>query len=162
MPFMRLAALPLLLLASLAAMGAAPSPANTRTEPHHAKLHSANRAAAPSGPPHAWLFGIWTGGLFPVLDGMAAQDCRMQPTVVFAKDQVAHATLLGTTMTTLNLESVRATAAGAEFRFAPDTDAAAGFGCEQPDELHVVRIGPDEINFPGCKSFPYPLQRCAS
>ena len=113
-----------------------------------------------SGPPHAWLFGTWTGGLFPVLDGMTAQDCSTQPTVVFSKDDVSHATLLGTTMARRAVETVRTTPAGAEFRFTPVPDPAAGFGCENPDELHVARTSANVISFPRCSAFPYPLERC--
>ncbi len=53
---------PLLLAAGTAVAHAQPRPARR-----------GNVSAA--GPPHAWLFGAWTGGLFPVLDGMLAQDC---------------------------------------------------------------------------------------
>ena len=35
-----------------------------------------------------------------------------------------------------------------------------GFGCEDPDLLHVQRRGENEISFPGCPEFPYPLVRC--
>ena len=116
--------------------------------------------AAPGGPPHAWLFGVWTGGLFPVLDGMTAQDCKMEPTVVFARDQVNHASLLGTAIVQRVIETVRTTPAGAEFRFTPDADAEAGFGCEDANVLHVTRENDHAISFPHCTAFPYPLERC--
>ena len=35
-----------------------------------------------------------------------------------------------------------------------------GFGCASPDFLHVQRRGENEITFPGCTDFPYPLVRC--
>jgi hypothetical protein len=148
---MRFAALCLLLLATLGNASAKPPPAERTAAAAH---------AAPSGPPHAWLFGTWTGGLFPVLDGMVAQDCRTQPTVTFSRDLVNHTSLLSTAMSSREVATVRATPNGAEFRFAPATDPAASFGCENPDELHVARSGVDQINFPHCSAFPYSLERC--
>ncbi len=32
-------------------------------------------ASAQQGPPHAWLFGTWTGGLFPVPSTMTPAAC---------------------------------------------------------------------------------------
>ncbi len=131
-----------------------------------AKPHAPSHAAAPKAPstanqpPHAWLFGSWTGGLFPVLDGMVAQDCRTQPTVVFSKDVVGHASLLSTGLTQRNIVTVRATPKGAEFTFAP-TAAGPRFGCANEDELHVLRENRNEISFPNCTAFPYPLERCS-
>ena len=114
----------------------------------------------PSGPPHAWLFGSWTGGLFPVLDGMEEQDCRTQATVVFSQDVVAHAGLTSTGLTRRVIETVRTTAAGAEFRFSPNPADTDTFGCEDPNELHVARENDTTISFPRCAAFPYPLRRC--
>jgi hypothetical protein len=104
------------------------------------------QTAAPA-PPHAWLFGAWTGGIFPAPSAMTAQQCLAQPTVIFTRDLVmrfeaapippANANLLGLT---------------------PPT--TVGFGCSSPDELHVVRKGENEITFPDCSDFPYPLVRC--
>jgi hypothetical protein len=37
---------------------------------------------------------------------------------------------------------------------------AQGFGCANPDELHVERRNNNEIVFPGCADFPNPLVRC--
>ena len=121
---------------------------------------SRGRAQA-GGPPHAWLFGVSTGGLFPVLDGMAAQDCRTQPTVVFSQDVLAHATLTGTGMTQRVIETARASPTGAEFRLTPDPADPAGFGCNGADVLHVARESNGAISFPHCAAFPYPLQHCA-
>jgi hypothetical protein len=149
---MRVAALCLITLASLASAAIA----KTHTSPQSA---AATHVAA-NQPPHAWLYGSWTGGLFPVLEGMAAQDCRTQPTVVFSKDVVGHATLLGTGLNQRNIATVRATPTGAEFTFVPDSTSTPGFGCETDDELHVTRNGLNEIDFPNCKAFPYPLERC--
>ncbi len=142
---MRRAALLLLLLPGLAAAQTRP-----RREPEPAKT-----------PPHAWLFGAWTGGLFPVLEGQLAQDCRTQPTVAFAQDAVGHASLTAASLTPRVIETVRTSASGAEFRFTPDATDAAGFGCDDPNELHVAREGA-AISFPHCAGFPYPLERCPS
>ena len=132
--------------------------------------------AQQAAPPHAWLFGSWTGGLFPVPAGMTAQMCLSQPMVIFTHDLVLRATLIDTTYQQRVIETARSNPAGTEFRFAPSTDTSAdvtagllgrppqpakmGFGCENPDVLHVQRRGPDEIVFQGCADFPEPLIRC--
>ena len=147
-----LSTLPLLAGLLLPGAGHAQSRArSSRQAPH--------TPAAPAGPPHAWLFGVWTGGLFPVLDGMMAQDCKAQPTVVFGRDAVGHSTLLGTGLVERVIETVRTTPTGAEFRFAPQP-VQAGFGCDDPNTLHVARGPGNQITFPQCAAFPYPLQRC--
>jgi len=148
---MRVAAVCLIALAGLATAAAA--------KPHAPSHAAAQPAAAANQPPHAWLFGSWTGGLFPVLDGMMAQDCRTQPTVVFTKDVVAHAALLSTGLTQRTIATVRATPKGAEFTFAP-AESGPRFGCANEDELHVAKINSNEISFPNCTAFPYPLERC--
>ena len=129
-------------------------------------------ASAQSGqPPHGWLFGTWTGGLFPVPNGLAAQACFSQPVVIFTRDLVLRATLTEQELTQREIETVRATATGAEFRFAGRPGAGSGllgsrvppmtgFGCESADVLHVQRRGENEIAFPGCADFPNPLVRC--
>jgi hypothetical protein len=147
---MRLTALCLTAAASLVLAAAGPRPAARYPGP----------AAAANQPPHAWLYGTWTGGLFPVLDGMTAQDCRTQPTVVFGRDAVGYASLLGTTMTQRVIATVRATPTGTEFTFTPGTAGGPGFDCPNPDQLFVSRATPDRVMFPDCKAFPYPLQRC--
>lgn len=114
---------------------------------------------APAGPPHAWLFGAWTGGLFPVLDGQLEQDCRTERTVVFAQDVVGHASLTGSDMAQSVIETVRTTPTGAEFRFAPQA-GDSGFGCADPNGLPVLRESPTTISFPLCAAFPYKLERC--
>ena len=122
-------------------------------------------------PPHAWLFGAWTGGLFPVAPGLAAEACRSQPSVVFGQDAVARSSLIQPGMTQRVIETANATKGRVEFRFVPASDtpgnvlgqpdtAASGFGCDSPDVLHVQRRGENEIAFPGCADFPNPLVRC--
>ncbi len=135
---MRRAAFCLALLAMLGHAAAKPHPASTPSP----------APQIPKGPPHAWLFGTWTGGLFPVLDGKLAEDCHTQPTVGFGKDLVTHASLLGGAMSEQTIETVRTTPTGAEFRFAPGGDASSSFGCESPNVLHVARENSNKINFP--------------
>ena len=151
---MRFAVLCLMTLASLTGAAVARPHAPAKSTP--ASQASANQ------PPHAWLYGTWTGGLFPVLAGMAPQDCRAQPTVQFGKDTIEHASLLGTGMVPRSIATVRATPTGAEFTLIPETTATPGFGCDNPDDLHVTRNGLNEIIFSGCSAFPYPLERCTS
>lgn len=117
-------------------------------------------AGRTGAPPHAFLFGSWTGGLFPVVDSALQQNCRTQPTVVFAQDVVAHGTLIGSTLAQRVIETVRTSPTGAEFRFAPDADDPAGFGCDDANTLHVQRDSDTRISFPRCAAFPYPLERC--
>ncbi len=151
---MRRATLCLSLLAMLAALGdATAKPHNTPAPPP--------AAPAPKGPPHAWLFGAWTGGLFPVLDGKLAEDCRTQSTVHFSRDLVSHSDLLGNTVEQ-TVVTARTTPTGAEFHFVPGgATAANGFGCEDPGVLHVARETNDKISFPRCVAYPYPLERCS-
>ena len=129
--------------------------AAARTRPIPAATSTPSQA-----PPHAWLFGAWSGGLFPVLADDVAEDCRTQQTVLFAKDTVAHGSLTGSQMTQRVIETVRTTPQGAVFRFTPQP-GDAGFGCPDPDGLPVLRDGPDGSRFPDCKLFPYPLTRCS-
>jgi len=139
-----------------------------------AALSPARPQAAPQ--PHAWLFGAWTGGLFPAPSGLTAETCLAQPVVIFTRDLVLRATLTDPTYTQRVIATVRATSSGFEFRFDPGASSAtaaaggvlglagpaqeAGFGCEGPDVLHVQRRGANEIEFPGCADFPSPLVRC--
>lgn len=134
-------------------------------------------APAPSAfsqaqPPHAWLFGTWTGGLFPPPSTMSTQACFSQPTVIFTRDLVMRATLTDQTLVQRVIESARAVTGGAEFRFASmaattnprmlggsDTQMM-GFGCPTANDLVVQKRGDNEIAFPGCADFPYPLVRC--
>ncbi len=149
-----------------------------RSLPLAAMLLAAAFPALPAGaqrgqPPHAWLFGAWTGGLFPAAPHLSAQTCQSQPAVVFRQDVVARASLIQPGLTQRVVETANATRDRVEFRFVPAGDtpgsmlgqpasAAAGFGCDSPDVLHVQRMGPNEITFPGCKDFPNPLVRCPS
>ncbi len=120
-------------------------------------------------PPHAWLFGTWTGGLFPPPQTMTTEACFSQPTVIFTRDLVMRATLTEQTLIQREVETARSVPSGAEFRFAAPLAATRmfagdgpqiGFGCASPNELAVQRRGENEISFPGCREFPYPLVRC--
>jgi hypothetical protein len=121
--------------------------------------------AQPAGPPHAWVLGSWTGGLFPPVDTEGAA-CFAQPSVIFLRDSVMRVASLDFAYRQRLMETVAATADGAlEFRFVPVPQARGipeiGFGCgADPDRLLVRRIGPDEIAFPGCVEFPATLRRC--
>lgn len=129
----------------------------------------APRAHAQAEPPHAWLFGTWTGGLFPVPSRIPVEACLAQPVVIFTRDLVLRATLTDQLLSQRVIATARAVPGGAEFRFGA-TDATprmfgggpgrVGFGCETPDMLTVQRRGENEISFPGCSDFPYPLVRC--
>lgn len=121
-------------------------------------------------PPHAWLFGTWTGGIFPVPNGLSNQACLSQPVVIFTRDLVLRATITDQMLTQREIETARTSSQGAEFRFTAagggsgllgvGAGPAVGFGCASPDELHVQRRGDNEITFPGCADFPNPLVRC--
>ena len=129
--------------------------------------------AAPPQPPHAWLFGTWTGGIFPTPSGVTAQACLSQPVVIFTRDVVLRATLTSELYIQRVIESARTGPNGAEFRFAQamppatgplglaDEATVTGFGCaDGPDVLNVERKTDNEIAFPHCADFPYPLIRC--
>jgi hypothetical protein len=156
-----LVAAPLLAAPSHRAPGR-PAPAQTQIEP------------VPSGPPQAWLFGAWTGGLFPPPSHLTAESCLAQPSVIFTRDVVMRSTLTEITFVQRIVETARTSGGHVEFRFTPEQNQAQsgsllgvasdqpppGFGCESPDVLHVQRKGENEITFPGCADFPNPLVRC--
>lgn len=164
-------------LAALCLAPAQATPHGHEAPPHAAAPRAAQapRAAARGGPPHAFLFGSWTGGLFPVQAGsLTAASCLASPTVVFTRDLVLRATLTDPVYLQRQDETVRTSPRGAEFRFisqggGPAASAlgiepagSTGFGCEDPDVLHVERRSENEIAFPGCADFPNPLVRCPS
>ena len=132
----------------------------------------AEAQATPPGPPHEWVFGAWTGGIFPVGD-VDASACFGSPTVIFTRDVVMRVAVLDTAYHQRTIETAATLPdGGLEFRFvpvAPATRALAGrlppdigFGCGgSPDLLRVQRRGPDEIAFPDCGDFPSSLKRCA-
>ncbi|MEO9191660.1 MAG: hypothetical protein ABI224_16890 [Acetobacteraceae bacterium] len=121
--------------------------------------------------PHAFLFGAWTGGLFPPPSSVTAQDCLAQPSVIVTRDVVMRATLTSVAYIQREIETARGTGNGIDIHFVtagPRATAGGlgiapadfGFGCDSADVLHVQRLSPNEISFPGCKDFPFPLVRC--
>ena len=123
--------------------------------------------------PQAFLLGAWTGGLFPTPSQLSAEQCLAQPTVIFTRDVVMRATLIDAFYVQRLVETARGTGNGVDFQFSTAAAPAAaaglpdftgggnlGFGCESVDVLHVQRITPNQIRFPGCKDFPFPLIRC--
>lgn len=123
------------------------------------------RAQSPASPPHAWLFGAWIGGIFPPPVTLGAQECLAQPMVIFTRDVVMRAVMVSPAYMQRQIDTARATANGFEVRLlpaAPTPGAETGFGCPNPNILPVQRRGDNEITFPGCTDFPFPLIRCAT
>lgn len=126
--------------------------------------------------PHAFLFGSWIGGLYPPPTTLSGRECLASPTVIFTRDVVMRATVTDVAYIQRLIETVRDTGNGAEFRLVPGapphpvassgmfnlTPAPVdiGFGCGDPSVLRVVRRSDNEISFPNCSAFPYPLVRC--
>jgi hypothetical protein len=125
-------------------------------------------AEAPAAPPHSWLFGAWVGGMFPPPATLSTQECLSQPMVIFTRDVVMRATMTSPTYLERQISTVRATTTGFEFKFVPatpqppETEADVSFGCNDPDGLVVQRQGENQIAFPGCTQFPFPLVRCGT
>jgi len=121
-------------------------------------------------PPHEWLFGSWTGGIFPPGETEGPR-CLAQPTVIFTRDVVMRVGILDLAYRQRAVETVATRADGASFRFTPAAPPGmaarlppdVGFGCPGgPDVLEIQRLGPDEIVFPECREMPSPLRRCGS
>jgi hypothetical protein len=125
--------------------------------------------------PHAWLFGAWIGGLYPPPVTLSTQECLAEPVVIFTRDLVLRSTITSETYVQRRIDTALATANGTEIHlihplgatpagaavFGDQGDPAPiGFGCETQDVLHVQRVGTNEISFPHCTEFPYPLIRC--
>jgi hypothetical protein len=127
--------------------------------------------ARPSGPPHGWLFGVWTGGQFPPGD-TDSQACYGAATVIFLRDVVMRSSPLDVAYRQRIIETVAAMQdGGLEFRFVPAAPPGGpfggrvppdvGFGCDDnPNLLRIERRGPNEIAFPNCREFPSVLRRC--
>jgi len=134
-------------------------------------LLATGAAAQQSQAPHEWLFGSWTGGIFPPTDTEGPR-CTAQPTVIFTRDLVLRTGILDPLYRQRVIETVAARQGGASFRFQPAGPPGAagrglppdvGFGCPGgPDVLEVQQTGPDEITFPSCREMPSPLRRCGS
>jgi len=128
-------------------------------------------AGAQQQPPLTFLLGEWTGGLFPPPTVISADQCLAQPTVIFTRDTVMRASFTEEFYSQHLVETVRGTGTGVVLRFsaaAPQQSPSlaglggddSGFGCDGSDELRVERMGPNQISFPNCKDFPFPLVRC--
>ncbi len=128
------------------------------------------------GYPHGFLFGAWVGGMLPAPTTLNALECQASPTVLFTRDVIFRANPFNATYAQSLVETVRDVGGGVEFRLVPiDAPSAAlqgllgaagsvaegvGFGCGDRAVLRVQRRGANEISFPNCKEFPYPLVRC--
>lgn len=119
-------------------------------------------AQRPAAPPHAFLFGAWIGGIFPPAATLGAQECLAQPIVIFTRDSVLRAEMTSPDYAQRMIDTARATPTGYELRLFPSQDPAASFGCPDPNVLPVQRRGENEITFPGCTQFPFPLIRCST
>jgi hypothetical protein len=123
------------------------------------------QAPVPAGPPHAWLFGTWIGGMFPPPVTLNGQECLAQPIVIITRDVVMRAVMTSPAYLQRQIDTARATATGFEIRLLPSTVAPVpgeGFGCTNPNVLPVQRRAENEITFPGCADFPFPLIRCGT
>lgn len=120
-------------------------------------------ARAQSGPPHEWLFGSWTGGIFPAVDTQGP-GCFGNVVVIFTRDVIMRMANLDIAYRQRLIETVALTADGVEIRLVSQGGRMlpeSGFGCDNnPDLLRVVRRGDDEIVFPNCFDFPSALRRC--
>ncbi len=125
--------------------------------------------------PHSFLFGAWVGGGFPPPTTLTGKECMANPTVIFTRDAVLRANVMDVTFTQYLIETVRETGRGLEFRLLSATGAQIaagplghpgggdpGFSCGDPGLLRVQKRGENEIAFPNCGEFPYPLIRCPS
>lgn len=121
-------------------------------------------------PPHAWVFGSWTGGIFPPTETQGPR-CTAQPSVIFTRDVILRAPTLDVPYRQRLIETVTAGPNALEFRFVPApaqntplgprVPSDVGFGCQGgANILRVERRGADEIVFPDCSEFPSPLRRC--
>lgn len=121
-------------------------------------------------PPHAWVFGSWTGGLFPAGE-TSGPRCTGQPSVIFTRDVVLRASVFDVPYRQRLIETVSGNEQVLEFRFVPTPAQSGplgrglpsdvGFACAAgPNALRVERRGENEIVFPDCADFPSPLQRC--
>lgn len=135
-------------------------------------LLATGAAAQQPNAPHAWLYGSWTGGIFPAGETEGAR-CLAQPSVIITRDIVLRAGLLDPTYRQRLIETVATRPDGATFRFSPAAPPGGpvavrmppdiGFGCPGGiDTLEVQSLGPNEIAFPECREMPFPLRRCGS
>lgn len=115
------------------------------------------------GPPHEWMFGSWTGGIFPAVD-TEGPGCFGNVTLIVTRDVIMRVSSLDLAYRQRAIETVALLPDGLEFRLVPVGGRPApemGFGCDgNPNLLRVTRRGPDEVLLPGCVEFPSALRRC--
>ncbi|MBN8875156.1 MAG: hypothetical protein J0H67_20145 [Rhodospirillales bacterium] len=175
---MHRALIPALLAAALAGPAVAQTPSAPAAPGAGAPPAQSQRGTAQgqTALPHAFLYGAWTGGIFPAPVTLSAQECLAAPTVIFTRDAVLRASPTDVTYQQRLVETVRAVPGGVEFRLSRPVQASTGggafglgagtpapepgFGCSSPDLLRVQKRGDDQIAFPNCSEFPYPLVRC--
>ena len=132
-------------------------------------LAAAEAQNQPQAAPHAWLWGTWTGGVYPPTD-TEGPACFGQPVLIFTRDVIMRISPIDVAYRQRLVETVAGGPDGVEFRLAP-AGASIGplggmlppdsaFGCANPNNLRVERRGPNEIVFPNCAEFPSPLRRC--
>ena len=140
-----------------------------------ATLHIAPARAQGNLPPHAWLFGAWTGGLFPPPSTLSAQECLALPVVIFTRDIVMRAVITDQLYAQRLVETARVTRGRGGVPLHPPGGGGpgrpvqpvarrrqqrCGLRLHQSRFLRVQRHSENEITFPGCTDFPYPLVRC--
>lgn len=115
------------------------------------------------GPPHEWMFGSWSGGIFPAVDTVGP-GCFGNVSLIVMRDVIMRVSSLEFSYRQRAIETVAMTPDGLEFRLVPvpgRAPAEIGFGCDgNPNLLRVQRRGPDEVVLPGCGEFPGALRRC--
>lgn len=123
----------------------------------------AQPAAPRQGPPHDWMFGSWTGGIFPAVD-TEGPGCFGNVALIVMRDLIMRVSSLDFAYRQRAIETVAVTPDGLEFRLIPlagRPQPEIGFGCDgNPNLLRVSRRGPDEVVLPGCVEFSGALRRC--
>lgn len=121
------------------------------------------RAQPRQGPPHEWMFGSWTGGVFPAVE-TEGPGCFGNVSLIVTRDVVMRISSLDVAFRQRAIETVAITPDGLNFRLVPvpgRPQPETGFSCDgDPDLLRIVRRGPDEVTMPGCLEFPAALRRC--
>jgi hypothetical protein len=120
-------------------------------------------APAQAAPPSSGLFGAWIGGIYPPPVTLNAQECLAQPMVIFTNGVVMRAIMTSPAYAQRLIDNAVTTANGYQVQLIPRQSAAdATFGCPNPNVLPVQWRGDNEITFPGCTDFPFPLIRCVT
>ncbi len=114
-----------------------------------ATLHTVPVRAQSNLPPHSWLFGAWTGGLFPPPSTLSAQECLALPVVIFTRDIVMRAVITDQLYAQRLVETARVTADGVEFRFAQPVAAAPAGPFSLGAQWRHQRCGL-RLHQPGC------------